>query len=79
MANLKVSQTQPINDPDKENMKEIKETLKQAKNNSAVTDALKKEKQPVTTDDLSSLHDTRETGTSGGDQRAREADPNEAD
>jgi hypothetical protein len=72
MANNKVFQVQPATDAEEANMQEIKETLKQAKNDPAVKDALKKEKQPVTPDDLSPLHNTRETGTSGGDQRASE-------
>ncbi len=77
MANSKVSQGQTIHNPDKENLEEIKETLKQAKNDPAVKEALKKEKQPVTTDDLSPLHNTREIGTTGGDQRASETELND--
>ncbi|MEO5893322.1 MAG: hypothetical protein ABIQ31_23930 [Ferruginibacter sp.] len=56
---------------------ELKETLDEGKNNAAVKDALKKEKQPQTPEDLSPLHNNREIGTSGGDQRASESEPNE--
>jgi len=58
-----------------QNEGEIKKTFKEAKNDPAVKQAMKKEKQPGGADDLSPLHNTREIGTSGGDQRAREVDP----
>ena len=54
-----------------------KETLEKGKNDPTVKEALKKERQPNTPDDLSPLHNTREKGTSGGDQRVRENEPNE--
>ncbi|MCW3091566.1 MAG: hypothetical protein JWP81_2635 [Ferruginibacter sp.] len=42
------------------------------KNDSAVKEALKKEKQPSTEEDLSPLHNNKSIGTTGGDQRASE-------
>ena len=39
--------------------------------------ALVKERQPSTAEDLSSIHDTHEVGTSGGDQRANDQDPSQ--
>lgn len=54
-----------------------KETVEKEKNNPVVKEALKKERQPNTPDDFSPLHNTREKGTSGGDQRVREHEPNE--
>lgn len=78
MANSKFSQGKPNHDSNKENVEEIKEALKQAKNDPSVIDALKKEKQPETTDDLSPLHNTREIGTAGGDQRASETEIKQA-
>jgi hypothetical protein len=39
--------------------------------------ALVKERQPSVAGDLSSIHDTHEVGTSGGDQRANDQDPSQ--
>jgi|GEM_PF-3306517 len=55
---------------DEEKQAQLKATLQAAKNDSSVKSALKKETQPVRTDDLSPLQNTSETGTTGGDQRA---------
>ena len=46
MANNNASQSQPNAGADKSNQEKIKETLKQAKYNPAVKEALKKENQP---------------------------------
>ena len=54
------------------NLVKVKKILNDASKDSAVKEALKKEKQPVSTDDLSAVHNTTEIGTSGGDQRASE-------
>ncbi len=78
MENSKDSQSQPDQYPDKENLQEIRKTLKQAKNDPSVKAALKKEMQPVTPDDLSPIHNTRETGTTGGDQRTSENEVEQA-
>ncbi len=43
--------------------------------NTPVDQALKKEKQPTSPEDLSELHNTHEIGTSGGDQRAPDVEP----
>ena len=40
-----------------------------------VDQALKKEKQPSSAEDLSDIHNTHEIGTSGGDQRAPDVAP----
>ena len=51
---------------------QLEATLQVAKNDSSVKAALKKERQPVSAEDLSPLQNTSETGTTGGDQRATE-------
>ena len=43
--------------------------------NGPINQALKKEKQPTSPDDLSPIHNTHEIGTSGGDQRAPDVSP----
>ncbi|MEO6547855.1 MAG: hypothetical protein ABIN94_07635 [Ferruginibacter sp.] len=48
---------------------EAKTSLQQAKNDPSVKEAQKKEQQPASEEDLSGLHDNRESGTTGGDQR----------
>ena len=73
MASHKTQKNTKSSPENQESTSEIKETLKAAKNDSSVTAATKKEKQPVTPDDLSAIHNTHEVGTSGGDQRARDA------
>jgi hypothetical protein len=40
-----------------------------------VDQALVKEKQPTSPEDLSAVHNTHEIGTSGGDQRAPDVEP----
>lgn len=55
----------------------IKKTLREAMNDPAAQEAIKKEKQPVTPGDLSAIHNTIEIGTSGGDQRASENEINQ--
>lgn len=57
---------------DEEKLTQLNATLQAAKNDSSVKAALKKERQPVSADDLSPLQNTSETGTTGGDQRATE-------
>ncbi|MEO6230657.1 MAG: hypothetical protein ABJB11_01380 [Ferruginibacter sp.] len=59
------------------NEKEIKQTayeagklMKETEKSNPVKDALKKETNPTSADDLSAIHNTHEVGTSGGDQRA---------
>lgn len=49
-----------------------KETLKEAKDDPSVKEASKKEQQPTRSTDLSHIHDTKESGTTGGDQRVPE-------
>lgn len=53
--------------------------LTDGKNDNSVSEALKKEKQPSRSGDLSPLHDTQAIGTAGGDQRARKDDPDEGE
>ncbi|MEJ7589824.1 MAG: hypothetical protein WKI04_19910 [Ferruginibacter sp.] len=60
--------------PGEDNTNEIDETLKEGKKDPSVQEALKKERQPGRSEDLSPLHNTREIGTSGGDQRVKESD-----
>lgn len=57
---------------DEEKLTQLNATLQAAKNDSSVKAALKKERQPVSAEDLSALQNTSETGTTGGDQRATE-------
>ncbi len=57
---------------DEEKLTQLKATLQAAKNDSSVKAALKKERQPISAEDLSPLQNTSETGTTGGDQRATE-------
>ena len=75
MSKTKIPRKQPGNLPDEANKGEIKNTLKKAKYDSAVQQALKKEEQPARPGDLSPIHNTKETGTSGGDQREKETTP----
>ena len=70
------STSSPENPAYDDNKEEIKETLNDQKNDPAVKDALKKEQQPVSPDDLSSLHNNREIGTSGGGQRVSQNEEN---
>ena len=73
MASNKTQKNTESSPEEQENTKEVKETLREAKNDSSVASAIKKEKQPVNPGDLSPIHNTHEVGTSGGDQRARDA------
>jgi hypothetical protein len=75
MSKIKFSRKQPGNPPDDASKQEVKNTLKKAKYDSAVQQALKKEEQPARPGDLSPIHNTKETGTSGGDQREKETNP----
>ena len=72
MASNKTQKKTESSPEEQENTKEVKETLREAKNDSSVTSAAKKEKQPMNPGDLSPIHNTHEVGTSGGDQRARD-------
>ncbi|MBC7887726.1 MAG: hypothetical protein H7Z13_07535 [Ferruginibacter sp.] len=74
MANSKIPRNLP---GDAHGSDDINKTLKLAKNDPTVKSALKIEKQPVTADDLSPLHNTIAIGTSGGDQRASENEQKE--
>lgn len=78
MENSKASEERSNSKPGKPDIQEIKKIFKQSKNDPSVKDALKKEIQPVNPGDLSSIHNTSETGTSGGDQRASETEINNA-
>ncbi len=44
-------------------------------NQNPVDQALRKEKQPTSSEDLAPIHNTHEIGTSGGDQRAPDKQP----
>lgn len=76
MENKKVSKPAAGHSTGSNKQEELKENLEQGKNDPSVKDALKKEKQPSNLDDLSPIHNTREIGTSGGDQRASETETN---
>ena len=77
MSKTKSSGKQPGNLSDDANKQEVKNTLKKAKHDPAVQQALKKEEQPARPGDLSPIHNTKETGTSGGDQRQKETSPDD--
>lgn len=62
----------PVPTEETESEKQQEESLSEAKDSTAVKDALKKENSPTTPEDLSHLHNTNSIGTSGGDQRASE-------
>jgi hypothetical protein len=77
MSKTKISGKQPGNLRDDENKQEVKNTLKKAKYDPSVQQALKKEEQPAKPGDLSPIHNTKEMGTSGGDQREKETNPDD--
>lgn len=74
MAHQKIAGKNPVNKSETTNKQEVTETLQEANEDSAAKDAQKKEKQPRVPDDLSPLLNTKEVGTSGGDQRASETE-----
>jgi len=70
MENRKASTPKEEMPEEKDNKSALKQTLKESRSDPSVKDALLKEKQPATPDDLSPVHNTKEIGTTGGDQRS---------
>lgn len=67
-----------------DNQEELKETAKDVQRDlreddgeqqNVIKEALKKEQQPKSADDVSPLQNTHAVGTSGGDQRAKDVKP----
>ncbi len=59
----------------KESVNEVQKMINKADKTDPVSLALKKEQQPSVTGDLSPIHNTHATGTSGGDQRVPDIEP----
>ncbi|MEO6733138.1 MAG: hypothetical protein ABIN01_18075 [Ferruginibacter sp.] len=59
----------PSKETDLRAKQKTKEALIEAKDDPSVKEALKKEQQPAKSTDLSPIHNTEESGTTGGDQR----------
>ena len=69
MAKTKVNGKKNSFRDEEENIKGINEMLREERNNPAVENALKKEKQPVTPEDFSPLHNNQEAVTTGKGKR----------
>ncbi len=72
MQNKKLPLTSPPSNEELEIDKQQRKSISEAKHDTSVEEALKKENSPSTPEDLSHLHNTIAIGTSGGDQRASE-------